>query len=53
MNNTRERILSILRASGRAGIEAVIAYLESSNYFKRGCYGHHKELGRLALCLPH
>ena len=29
MNNTRERILSILRATGRTGIESVIAYLES------------------------
>ena len=48
MNNTRERILSIVRATGRTGIEAVIAYLESSNYFKRGCYGHHKEYGGLA-----
>ena len=48
MNNTRERILSILRATGRTGIETVIAYLESSNYFKRGCYGHHKEPGGLA-----
>ena len=48
MNINKERILSILRATGRTGIEAVISYLESSSYFKRGCYGHHKEPGGLA-----
>ena len=48
MNNTKDRILGILRATGRPGIDAVIAYLESSNYFSRGCYGHHKEHGGLA-----
>lgn len=48
MDNIREQILSIIRATRRTGIEAVIAYLESSNYFERGCYGHHKEYGGLA-----
>lgn len=49
MTDTRDRILGILRATGRPGIEAVISYLESSTYFRRGCYGHHKEHGGLAL----
>jgi putative nucleotidyltransferase with HDIG domain len=48
MNETKDRILGILRATGRPGIEAVITYLESSSYFTRGCYGHHKEYGGLA-----
>ena len=50
MNNTdtKDRICAILRATGRPGIEAVIGYLENSSYFKRGCYGHHKEYGGLA-----
>lgn len=47
-NTDRERVLEILRATGRPGIEAVINYIESSNYFTRGCYSHHKELGGLA-----
>ena len=48
MNETRDRILGILRAIKRPGIDAVINYLETSNYFRRGCYGHHKEYGGLA-----
>ena len=48
MNDTREQIIGILRATERTGIEAVISYLDSSSYFKRGCYGHHKEHGGLA-----
>ena len=51
MNTTdiHDRILAILRATGRPGTDAVIGYLESSSYFTRGCYGHHKEKGGLAL----
>lgn len=48
MNDTREQIIGILRATERPGVEAVISYLDSSSYFKRGCYGHHKEHGGLA-----
>jgi len=48
MTETKDRILEILRATGRPGIEAVIVYLETSNYFTRDCYGHHKEHGGLA-----
>lgn len=48
MTNTKDRICQILRATGRPGIEAVINYLLTSSYFKRGCYGHHKEYGGLA-----
>ena len=46
--DTRERILDTVRALGRPGTDAVIAYLERSNYFRRGCYSHHKESGGLA-----
>ena len=50
MNNTdtHDRIIAILRALGRPGTDAVVNYLETSSYFKRGCYGHHKEHGGLA-----
>ena len=48
MTDTRDRICEILRATGRPGMEAVINYLLTSSYFKRGCYGHHKEYGGLA-----
>ena len=48
MNDNKNRILAILRATRRHGVEAVINYLESSNYFRRGCYSHHKERGGLA-----
>lgn len=48
MTDNKGRILSILRAVKRPGVEAVINYLETSNYFSRGCYSHHKERGGLA-----
>ena len=48
MTETKDRIFEILRATERPGIETVIKYLETSNYFRRGCYGHHKEYGGLA-----
>jgi putative nucleotidyltransferase with HDIG domain len=48
MTDNKSRILEILRATRRPGIEAVINYLETSNYFRRGCYSHHKERGGLA-----
>lgn len=49
MTDTHDRILAILRAVARPGTDAVIGYLESSSYFTRGCYGHHRERGGLAL----
>ena len=48
MENIKDRIFSILRATERPGIDAVINYLDSSSYFTRGCYKHHKEHGGLA-----
>lgn len=45
---SRERILEILGGIDRSGVDTVIAYLNSSSYFKRGNYGHHKEYGGLA-----
>ena len=48
MTEIRDRICAILRETGRPGVEAVIDYLLTSTYFKRGCYGHHKEYGGLA-----
>lgn len=44
----RQRIVNTVRSLGRPGTDAVIAYLERSNYFRRGCYSHHKEYGGLA-----
>ena len=48
MTDIKERIFSILRSIGRPGTDAVIDYLQTSNYFTRGCYGHHKGYGGLA-----
>ena len=48
MTDIKERIYTILRATGRPGVDAVIHYLETSSYFRRGCYQHHKERGGLA-----
>lgn len=50
MNNTetRNRIIEILEGLDRPGTKAVINYLNTSSYFKRGCYSHHKEQGGLA-----
>lgn len=48
MTDNKNRIVSILRAIDRPGMDAVINYLESSSYFKRDCYNHHKEPGGLA-----
>ena len=49
MTDTKDRIIEILRETGRPGMDAVINYLETSNYFERGCYSHHKDKGGLAL----
>lgn len=46
MTNYRDRILSLLGSVERPGMDAVIKYLKTSNYFKRGCYSHHKEYAR-------
>ena len=48
MNQIKEQILGILGGIDRAGMDAVIEYLNASNYFTRGCYHHHKERGGLA-----
>lgn len=47
-NDCRQRILGIIRTIRRPGTEAVINYLETSSYFRIGCYSHHKEEGGLA-----
>lgn len=47
-NETKQRIIDTVRGLGRPGTDAVIDYLLSSNYFRRGCYGHHREYGGLA-----
>ena len=48
MNELRDRVVAILRDIERPGMDAVISYLDSSSYFTRGCYGHHKGPGGLA-----
>lgn len=48
LTDVRRRITGILRAATRPGTEAVIGYLESSSYFRRGCHSHHRERGGLA-----
>ena len=44
----RERIIEILRATDRPGIEGVISGLDTTDFFTRGGGGHHKEVGGLA-----
>lgn len=48
MNDTKTKILQLLRTVNRPGMDAVIAYLESSNYFITTCYKHHLDPGGLA-----
>ncbi|MBR3388217.1 MAG: HD domain-containing protein [Bacteroidales bacterium] len=48
ITNIKQRVFDSIRALGRPGTDAVIDYLEHSNFFRRGCYGHHKEFGGLA-----
>ena len=48
ITDTKQRILDTIRTLGRPGTDAVIDYLNHSTFFRRGCYGHHKELGGLA-----
>lgn len=44
----RERIIEILRSTGRPGMEEVIRQLDSSDFFTRPGGGHHTEPGGLA-----
>ena len=48
MNDTRKRILDILGAIRRPGMDNVIGYLVGSTYFTAGCHGHHRYRGGLA-----
>lgn len=48
ITDTKQRIIDTIQSLGRPGTDAVLAYLNSSSYFKRGCYSHHKEQGGLA-----
>ncbi len=48
ITDMKQRVFDSIRALGRPGTDAVIDYLEHSNFFRRGCYGHHKEFGGLA-----
>lgn len=44
----KERIIEILRSTGRPGIDTVISHLEASDFFTRPGGGHHTEPGGLA-----
>lgn len=44
----RERIIAILRDTGRPGIESVISSLDTTDFFTRGAGGHHTGPGGLA-----
>lgn len=46
--DTRKTIISLLRSTGREGIENVISLIENSNFFSIGCHSHHKYHGGLA-----
>lgn len=44
----RERIIEILRSTGRPGMEEAISHLDSSDFYTRPGGGHHTEEGGLA-----
>ena len=46
--NNKERIIGLVKSVNRQGIDQVIDYLNTSDYFTRGCYEHHTEPGGLA-----
>ena len=46
--STKDQITEILLATGRSGMEQVVAFMESSGYFVKPGGGHHKEEGGLA-----
>ena len=37
----KEQIISLLQSVKRPGMDAVIGYIEDSNYFTVNCHGHH------------
>lgn len=46
--NTKDQIINLLRSTNREGIENVINFLESSNFFTARCHSHHKYTGGMA-----
>ena len=46
--DNKERIIEILRSTGRPEIESVISHLDTSDFFTRGAGNHHTEPGGLA-----
>lgn len=44
----QSEILSLLRKTGRDGINGTIDYLLQSDFFSRGCHSHHRWTGGLA-----
>lgn len=48
MSETKEKIIAILSEIERPGMDAVINYMNTSNYFKCWGGGHHYENGGLA-----
>ena len=47
-NSIQSEILSLLRETGREGINGTIDYLLQSDFFSRGCHTHHRWTGGLA-----
>ena len=45
---TKESIISTLRATKRDNIEIIISYMEENGFFVRGCHRHHRYIGGLA-----
>ena len=44
----RQNIISLLKSTGRKGIDTTIAYLENSDFFRTRCHSHHRYFGGLA-----
>lgn len=47
-NCTKDRVVTLLRGTGRNGIENAISHLDDVGYFDAGCYGHHTASGGMA-----
>jgi len=47
-SNTKDTVISLLRSTGREGIERLIGFIERGKYFTIGCHSHHTEQGGMA-----
>lgn len=48
MEDSKERVISLLRSVNRPGMDKVIDSLEAKGYFDAKCYGHHRYKGGMS-----